>query len=180
MNVLQCLDAQILKTQSPFQHEQLVPTNSTRLSTRCPEGPDAAPTRQRSSYKHPPQTMGCTRNLAIKETGGENGTAAYALRPDMWEPSPFGPWPWSVLPRYPAQGLCLLILPEGCEFLGSCSHLKPPLQASPKLLSWLTGHILGCYPWAGWFTSGCWQSLRGCLPAKQSNKMFNSSPSAIV
>lgn len=91
-----------------------------------------------------------------------------------------GPWPWSVLSRYPAQGLCLLSLPERYEFLGSCYHLKSPLQAPQKLLSWLTGHVLGCYPWAGWFMSGCWQRLRSCLPTEQSNKMFNSSPPAIV
>lgn len=146
MNVSQCLDAQILKTRSPFQQEQSVPINSTRPSTKCTEGPDSASTGARSSYKPPPQTMGSTSYLAIEETGSENGTAAYALQAGMWEPSPFGPWPLSVLSRYPAQGLRLLSLPEGCEFLGSCSHLKSPLQASQKLFSWPTGHVLGCYP----------------------------------
>lgn len=152
--------------QSPFRQEQLVPINSMRPSTRCTEGPDSASTREKRSYKPPPQTMGSTSNLAIKETGSENGTSAYALQAGMREPSLFHPWPWSVLLRYPAQGLRLLSLPEGYEFLGSCYHLKSPLQAPQKLLSWLTGQVLDCYPWAGWFMSGCWQRLRRCLPTE--------------
>ena len=130
--------------QSTFQQElKSVPINSMRPSTRCTEGPDSASTRERTSYKR--QTMGSNSRLTIEETGSENKTSACALQAGMCEPSLSGPWPWSVLLRYPAQGLCLLRLPEKCEFLGTCS-LKSPLQASHKLLSWLTGHVLGCYP----------------------------------
>lgn len=124
-----------------------------------------------------PKPWAVPSNLPIKET------VRMGLQPmpctGMWEPALFGPQPCSLLSRYPAQGWCLLDLPEGWIF-GSYCHLKSSLQTSQKLLSWLRAHQ-GCHPWAGWFYFlGCSKqktlSSDTFLVARRADQQYHKCP----
>lgn len=147
---------------SPFQEEQSVPINSMRPSTRCTEGPDSI-RREREQLQAPSPSHGQQLSYGGNRQWEQDCSLCLGGR----YVGAITIWPTALVcpTEVSSTGTTLAELARGVQIF---RYLFSSEQASQKLLSWFTGHALGCYLWAGWFTSGCWQSQR--LPTNRAKQ----------